>query len=113
MRLAIRRPIGTQRPKLTIRSDGPIFENLPISLWQYDLRVNTSLISLIPIQGKNAAERTFVYLVHEPAVGTTRNRPEGSCGQTARTGGLTDNLDEAKAAFRAAWEVCYRREKPT
>jgi hypothetical protein len=26
---------------------------------------------------------------------------------------VADSLDEAKAAFRAAWEVCYRREKPT
>ena len=55
-------------------------------------------------QGKNAAEHTFVYAAHESAVGTARNRPEGSCGQTARTVRLTDNLDEAKAAFRAAWE---------
>jgi hypothetical protein len=63
----IRRPIGTQRPKLSFRSDGPIFENLLFSLWQYDLRVNTSLISLIAIQGKNAAEHTFVCAVHESA----------------------------------------------
>ena len=54
-------------------------------------------------QGKNAAEHTFVYAAHESAVGTARNRPEGSCGQTARTDRLTDTLDEAKAAFRAAW----------
>src|SRR6516225_1282210 len=67
MTLAIRRPIGTQRPKLTFRSDGPIFENLPFSLWEYDLRVKTSLISLIPIQGKNAAEHTFVCAVHKSA----------------------------------------------
>jgi hypothetical protein len=38
------------------------------SLLQYDSRVNTSLISLIPIQGKNAAEHTFVCAVHESAV---------------------------------------------
>src|SRR6516162_10097505 len=62
MTLAIRRPIGTQRPKLT---DDPIFENLPFFLW----RVNTSLISLIPVQGKNAAEHTFVCVVKQPSDG--------------------------------------------
>jgi hypothetical protein len=31
----------------------------------------------------------------------------------ARTAAFADSLDEAKAAFRSAWEVCYRREKPT
>src|SRR6516162_9009981 len=80
MTLAIRRPIGTQRPKLTFRSDGPIFENLPFSLWQYDLRVNTSLISLIPIHGKNAAEHTFVCVVNESA----GSRPTGTCSLIVR-----------------------------
>jgi hypothetical protein len=27
--------------------------------------------------------------------------------------GVPDSLAVAEAALRAAWEVCYRREKPT
>jgi len=86
------------------------------SLWQYDLQVNTSLISLMPIQGKNAAKHTVVYAVHdmsqqlalpgiagEAAIRPLAGQRRFSVRQcTDPNGALADSLDEAKAAFRAA-----------
>jgi hypothetical protein len=37
----------------------------------------------------------------------------GAADRARRRTAVADILDEAKAAFQAAWEVCYRREKPT